>query len=267
MKRRSYRGAANPNFKDVGWHVCNGCGVKFHSYVKTRKYCSSDCYNEQRKVVKICANCGKEFSGKVGKRKFCSQGCANEGVRVPFPKCAYCGQPKLRNERVKTCGSEECRKKHSLSTGRTVRKQCQNCKDWFISASSAGRKFCSYQCFLGSGGPIMAGRSAVRSRSAYGAKKDANHKQIVDALRKGGIGVIDTSHFGGGFPDLICGRGGINHLVEIKNPKTSYGRRGLNDLQQQFAENWRGEGIFILESVDDVASFINGRFSELKFVS
>ena len=68
---------------------------------------------------------------------------------------------------------------------------------------------------------------------------------------------MDTVSTGiSGFPDLVVGCVGRNHLVEAKNPKTAYGRRGLNDNQTAFARDWRGERIFTVSSEDEVIALV-----------
>lgn len=119
------------------------------------------------------------------------------------------------------------------------------------------RRFCSYKCHLYSGGALRAGHAAAEVRRLkYGAKKDANHNSIVSALEAAGIAVVDVSSMGYGFPDLIVCRRGITLLVEIKNPLTPYGRRGMNQKQKDWAASWP-QPVFILKSLDDVALFAN----------
>jgi hypothetical protein len=55
-------------------------------------------------------------------------------------------------------------------------------------------------------------------------------------------------------------------LVEIKNPKTGYGRRGLNPIQKQWIERWNGGPIYIIKSLDDAEQFARGRFDEVEVV-
>jgi hypothetical protein len=113
------------------------------------------------------------------------------------------------------------------------------------------QKFCGYQCHLASGGARRAGLAAGEAiMSKYGAKKDANHGEIVAALKAHGVSVIDTSGMGGGFPDLICGFAGVTLLMEIKNPKTSYGRRGLNGNQVKWKQEWTGGPYSVVSCVD-----------------
>ena len=84
----------------------------------------------------------------------------------------------------------------------------------------------------------------------YGAKKDANHNIVVEALQKAGAYVIDMSHVGKGFPDLIVGFQSQTILMEIKNPKTSYGKKGLNKNQQKWKDQWLGGVYCVVDSPD-----------------
>lgn len=91
----------------------------------------------------------------------------------------------------------------------------------------------------------------------YGAKKDANHRMLVQALEAGGCQVIDISAHGYGAPDLIVCRRGETLLVELKNPQTGYGRK-LNKNQVAWATNWPAP-VYILKSLADVTEFLNCR--------
>ena len=104
---------------------------------------------------------------------------------------------------------------------------------------------------------MRAGQAAARAiMSKYGAKKDANHHAIVGALESAGIAVIDMSGHGYGFPDLIVCRRGLTLLVEIKNPLTPYGKRGLNKKQSEWADKWPAT-VYILKTLEDVGRFAN----------
>ena len=91
----------------------------------------------------------------------------------------------------------------------------------------------------------------------YGARKDANHSIVVQALEAAGVSVIDTSSMGGGFPDLIAGFGGVTVLIEIKNPKTGYGRKGLNKNQLKWKEQWTGGAYAVIDSVEGALRLVN----------
>ena len=67
------------------------------------------------------------------------------------------------------------------------------------------------------------------------AKVDTNQPEIVAALKAVGASVQHLHTVGDGCLDLLVGYHGINYLLEIKSP-----RGKLNDLQEEFIENWRG---------------------------
>lgn len=87
--------------------------------------------------------------------------------------------------------------------------------------------------------------------------KDHNHDAIVRRFRALGCSVIEMHATGiPGFPDLAVGTVGITHFVEIKNPDTPYGRKGLNDNQSAFARDWRGGMVWIARSEDDATLLV-----------
>lgn len=84
-------------------------------------------------------------------------------------------------------------------------------------------------------------------------KPDANQQRIVDALENVGCSVHVASRMGGGFPDLVVGRNGVTHLLEVKNPdemrKDGTPRRPDNTTiakQRRFKEAWRGGPVHIV---------------------
>lgn len=83
---------------------------------------------------------------------------------------------------------------------------------------------------------------------------DANHGLIRDALRHFGCYVVDTSHVGEGFPDLLVARNQRAALVEVK---TAGGK--LTGLQEDFRAEWIKHGpYYLVRSIEDaqrVASF------------
>ena len=126
-------------------------------------------------------------------------------------------------------------------------KICLQCKKEFDHYKSRQKLYCSYKCHLDNGGAWRAGLAAKESILKYGAKKDANHHEVVDAMQKAGAYVIDMSHVGKGFPDLIVGFRSQTILMEIKNPKTSYGKRGLNKNQLKWKEQWTGDTYCVVD--------------------
>lgn len=98
----------------------------------------------------------------------------------------------------------------------------------------------------------------------YGARKDANHAEIVNEFKRLGVPVLDASNVGGGMPDLVVMIGGVLHLVDVKNPKTGYGRRGLNKRQKEWALEWKGSPVYLISTVEEVGHMVNGNFAVLK---
>lgn len=87
-------------------------------------------------------------------------------------------------------------------------------------------------------------------RAGFKCRVDANQAEIVNALRGAGASVIDASAAGGGVPDLIIGFNGKTILMEVKNPKTSYGRKGLNENQKRWVDKWIGGPVCLVDSIE-----------------
>lgn len=82
------------------------------------------------------------------------------------------------------------------------------------------------------------------------AKVDANQAEIVQALRKVGCSVLDTSAVGGGFPDLVVGCGGKTMLMEIKDGAKPPSARRLTSAQLELHAAWRGGPIAVVMDVE-----------------
>jgi len=163
---------------------------------------------------KVCGSCGITFGWKKtgDKAKYCSNVCAGKA-------------------------------NGSISTNRDKLNSytCFECNKEFF-AYHKNRKFCSKTCANESWSKNMP--------KGYGSRKDDNHKEIVEALTKAGAYVLDMSHVGRGFPDLIIGFQSKTILMEIKNPKTSYGRKGLNKNQLKWKESWTGGAYCVADSIE-----------------
>lgn len=83
----------------------------------------------------------------------------------------------------------------------------------------------------------------------YG-RVDANHNQIVEALRAIGASVVSLASLGGGVPDLLVGWNGCNFLMEVK---TVSGR--LTRDQKVFFAEWRGH-CKLVRSPRDATQFL-----------
>lgn len=83
------------------------------------------------------------------------------------------------------------------------------------------------------------------------AKVDANHPEIVEALRKVGCEVLSLAQVGQGVPDLLVRtRGGRLLLLEIKDGTKPRSERQLTVHQKRFHDVWR-PCCRIVESVDE----------------
>jgi hypothetical protein len=140
---------------------------------------------------------------------------------------------------------------------------CGHCGVKFRAPKSALRIYCSYQCHLDNGGAQKAGAFAAMAKSKYGYKKDANHDEIFEVMRAY-VPVKDLSMMGCGMPDGLAWINKGWHLFDVKNPKTSYGRKGLNKLQKSWAQSWLGGPVYLIYSEEDATNFVKGRFDKIK---
>lgn len=76
---------------------------------------------------------------------------------------------------------------------------------------------------------------------------DGNQRQIISALEAAGASVVDASRMGQGFPDLVIGYRNVTLLMECKDPKTAYGKKGANQNQKAFMETWKGGPVAIVD--------------------
>lgn len=91
-------------------------------------------------------------------------------------------------------------------------------------------------------------------------KRDANHGEIVAALKQFGFSVYDAAHAGRDFPDLVVGFGGMTYLVEIKSSETA----PLTEGQSEFARTWRGSAVVVLRSRANAVSWAANTRHELR---
>jgi hypothetical protein len=172
-------------------------------------------------------------------------------------RCARCGgeRPATVHQRRQTYCSTECMAQaySDRMSGQSNPnfkgagwRTCEHCGTEFHNYSKT-RRFCSLAC---------RDRGSFHLRT--NAKKDANHDLIVGVLTKGGAFVRDLSRAMFGVPDLLVWHRNAWHLIEVKNPKTSYGRRGLNKAQAAWANEWSGGPVYVIRTVDDAAEFLAG---------
>jgi hypothetical protein len=89
-------------------------------------------------------------------------------------------------------------------------------------------------------------------------RTDANQAEIVAALRAIGATVQDTSAVGKGFPDIVVGFMGENHLIEIKNGNLTASSRRLTSYQVMWHNEWRGK-VHVVKDVTEALAVLGAR--------
>ena len=82
------------------------------------------------------------------------------------------------------------------------------------------------------------------------ARIDANHEQVVLALRTAGATVQSLAAVGQGVPDLLVGFQGKTLLMEIKDGRKTPSERQLTEAQLKWHGAWRGGALAIVDSPD-----------------
>lgn len=82
------------------------------------------------------------------------------------------------------------------------------------------------------------------------ARIDANHEQVVSALRAAGASVQSLAGVGKGVPDLLVGFQGKTLLMEIKDGRKTPSERRLTDDQIRWHGAWNGGPLAIVDGVD-----------------
>jgi hypothetical protein len=88
------------------------------------------------------------------------------------------------------------------------------------------------------------------------AKRDANQPEIVAALRKVGVFVVDLAGVADGIPDIMCGWHGSWKLLEIKDGTRIPSQRQLKPKQVIFHADCAERGLpcYVVKSVDEALS-------------
>lgn len=82
------------------------------------------------------------------------------------------------------------------------------------------------------------------------AKVDANHAEIVRALRQAGATVQSLAEIGDGCPDLLVGASGRTLLIEVKDSAQPPSKRQLTDDQMRWHGAWRGGALAVVCDVE-----------------
>ena len=247
---------------------CKECGVEKRATVHQMRhtYCSMECMSKAYKSrmagadnpnyrdsgTRTCEQCGKDYKSYNKTQRYCSHKCYSETRPRKAPKPKKPPRPPAKGYIKK-----------GRPPSKKVSGECLNCKAVISYLPSNPRKYCSYACHIADGGAQRAGDAAAKAKMKYGAKKDANHKELMQAIRTI-TAAHDLSNAGFGVPDGIAWVNDGWHLFDIKNPKTAYGRRGLNKRQKDWASDWRGGPVYLIYNVDEALQFARGEFEGLK---
>jgi Holliday junction resolvase len=82
------------------------------------------------------------------------------------------------------------------------------------------------------------------------AKIDANHTQVVQALRAAGATVQSLAAVGKGVPDLLVGFQGKTILLEVKDGRKPPSERRLTEAQLEWHGAWRGGPLAVVDGPD-----------------
>lgn len=87
------------------------------------------------------------------------------------------------------------------------------------------------------------------------ARRDANHEQLAQLYLTLGCSLMDTSHVGFGFPDLVVGVATVNgRVTELVEVKTDDGEP--TPAQERFDRDWRGSPRRIVRTTSDVIAHV-----------
>jgi Holliday junction resolvase len=90
------------------------------------------------------------------------------------------------------------------------------------------------------------------------ARIDANHTEIVNALREMGAMVQPLHTVGNGCPDLLVGWRNQLLLVEIKDGAKAPSERRLNDEQVKWHSAWTGYPVYVITDITGAVELIGG---------
>lgn len=82
------------------------------------------------------------------------------------------------------------------------------------------------------------------------ARTDANHTEIVRALREHGCFVQSLAAIGDGCPDLLIGAAGNTALLELKDGTRPPSEQRLTVAQQLWHAAWRGGTLAIVNDIE-----------------
>lgn len=95
------------------------------------------------------------------------------------------------------------------------------------------------------------------------SRVDANQRAITLMLRAAGWSVQPLHQLGRGAPDLLCGKHGINVLLELKDGTRPPSERKLTPAERAFFRNWKGQ-VEIANSPEEALQICESTVAELR---
>lgn len=91
------------------------------------------------------------------------------------------------------------------------------------------------------------------------ARVDANHVQVVSALRAAGAAVQSLASVGAGVPDLLVGVPGTNRLAlfEVKDGNKPQSKQKLTPHQIAWHERWKDYPVCTVDGPDAAIRHLN----------
>lgn len=86
-------------------------------------------------------------------------------------------------------------------------------------------------------------------RRGHAGRTDANHTEVIDALRAASMKAYSLATVGGGVPDVVVGFRGLTMLLEIKDGAKTPSARKLTADEQNWHDTWPGH-VAIVESAE-----------------
>lgn len=101
------------------------------------------------------------------------------------------------------------------------------------------------------------------SINRYAKRRDANEREIIDALEAAGCSVVQSD-----VCDLLVGRAGVSYLLEVKDGSKAPSRRKLTPSQVKLQAGWKGQYAVVhnideaLKAVHPVHRFLSPPFNK-----
>lgn len=93
-------------------------------------------------------------------------------------------------------------------------------------------------------------------------RRDANHREVGDALRDLKWSVLDLADHGDGIPDYIVSKKNFVALLEVKDGDKPPSARKLTPAEQKVKDSWQGPYIVATSATDAIAQLAVAMYSQ-----